>query len=585
MERQNPTMTGDAKTFDKLTTFERRQRILHFLEQRPGVRVSQMADLLGVSEGTVRNDLRALAEGRQLTRVRGGAVAQTNYATRSAGFAARARVNEGAKQLIARWTADLIQDGDAILLDASSTVYHIAHFLQDRHNLTVITNGVEVAPLLARDPSNTVILLGGVLRPDGTSVTGLLSETLLRDLHVKTAFVSCSGFSVESGLTDVDIYEAQLKSKMLACADTVVALIDASKFGKVDFTPFARTDQVAHIFTDSTLAPAWIDAMRCTHTILTICDDQKAFSLNPALDDPCQPPEPVQRYKIGFANLSDDSPFALEVRRGLERAAEQAANIDLVLADNRLSTSVALEVANHLIASNIDVAIEFQIDQQANDLIMPRFRQANIPVIAVDIPMLGATFFGADNYQAGHMAGVAAGRWIKKHWAGPCDRVVVLEEPRAGMVPAARLRGQLEGLRSIMGDIPATKVIHLDCSNRSDVAEVRIGNLLQELSGHRLVFLSINDECAIGALNAARKAGRESDIIAVGQNGSRRARSELRRPGSRLVATTAYRPETYGPQLVDLAVKILRQEPVPPAVYVEHMLLDADNVDKYYPND
>ena len=209
-------MTVEAKTFDKLTPFERRQRILHFLQQRPGLRVGQIADMLGVSEGTVRNDLRALAEGRQLTRVRGGAVPQEQYATRSPAFEARARVNEAAKRLLARWAADIIEDGDAILLDASTTVYHIAHFLQDRHNLTVITNGVEVAPLLARDPSNTVILLGGVLRPDGTSVTGLFSELMLRDLHVKTAIVSASGFTVEAGLTDVDFHEAQLKSKMLA---------------------------------------------------------------------------------------------------------------------------------------------------------------------------------------------------------------------------------------------------------------------------------------------------------------------------------------------------------------------------------
>jgi ribose transport system substrate-binding protein len=580
-------MTVEAKTFDKLTAFERRQRILHYLRQRPGLRVGQIAEMLGVSVGTVRNDLRALAEGGQLTRVRGGAVAQGSYATRSPAFEARARVNEAAKRLLARWAADMVEDGDAILLDASSTVYHIAHFLQDRHNLTVITNGVEVAPLLARDPSNTVILLGGVLRPDGTSVTGLLSEMVLRDLHVKTAFVSSSGFSVDGGLTDEDLYEAQLKSKMVARAASVVALIDSSKFGKVDFAPFARTNQLARIFTDSSIDPIWVDRLRNTNTILTVCDDRKALSLNPSpvVESPPEGTYLPRHYKIGFANLSDESPFALEVRRGLEQAAASIPNLDLVLADNQLSTAAALEVADSLLAAKVDLVIEFQIDQQANDVLMPRFRNAEVPVIAVDIPMLGATFFGGDNYQAGYMAGLALGNWIKSYWQGQVDFVIMLEEPRAGSVPAARIRGQLEGTRSVVGDIPLAKIVHLDCSNRSDVAEVRVGKLLQELQGTRLVFLSINDDCAVGALTAARKADRERQMVIAGQGGSRRVRAELRRPGSRLIGVTAFRPETYGPQLLALATKILSHEPVPPAVYVDHVLLDPSNVDAYYPND
>ena len=127
--------------------------------------------------------------------------------------------------------------------------------------------------------------------------------------------------------------------------------------------------------------------------------------------------------------------------------------------------------------------------------------------------------------------------------------------------------------------------MHLDCSNRSDVAEVRVGKLLQELQATRLVFLSINDDCAIGALAAARKVDREKQMVVAGQGATRRLRAELRRPGSHLIGATAFRPEDYGPQLLDLATKILTNEPVPPAVYVEHVFLDPGNVNDYYPDD
>ncbi|HZY40594.1 MAG TPA: DeoR/GlpR family DNA-binding transcription regulator, partial [Anaerolineae bacterium] len=254
-----------------MTTFERRRRLLEVMQKKPGIRVPEVARLLGVSEGTVRNDLRALAGTKQLTRVRGGAVVGGVPRGESPAFASRARTMADAKQRMARWAADLVEDGDSILFDASTTVYYLTHFLQDHRNLTVITNGVEIARNLAQNPSNRVILLGGMLRADGASVTGPISERVLEDLHIKTAFLSATGIALDSGLYEVDLNEAQLKRKMIAAAGSVVALIDSSKFGKVDLTPFAQLDQISHIYTDEALSPEWIEQLRQTAVPFTIC--------------------------------------------------------------------------------------------------------------------------------------------------------------------------------------------------------------------------------------------------------------------------------------------------------------------------
>ncbi len=253
------------------TIFERRQRLISALNENPGIRVPELAEHLDVSEGTIRNDLRALAELGQLTRVRGGGVPNNSQQGRSPAFEARVMANQVNKQCIARLAASLVEDGDSILLDASSTVYHLATFLQERRSLTVITNGLEAGRVLAKNPTNTVILLGGVLRTDGTSITGPLGEMLLRDLHVKSAFVSCSGFTTEIGLTEVDIHEAQLKRKMIANANRVIALIDSSKFGRVDLSPFARIHQVACILTDCDLSSDWIEKLRHVGIEYTLC--------------------------------------------------------------------------------------------------------------------------------------------------------------------------------------------------------------------------------------------------------------------------------------------------------------------------
>ena len=560
-----------------MTTFERRQRILALLREQSNVSVTELAQLLSVSEGTIRNDLTALDEAQQLMRVRGGAVLRGNHSTQVSVLTARARVNATAKQRLARWAADMVEDGDSILLDASTTVFHMASFLQDRRNLTIVTNGIEVARVLAANPANTTILIGGILRADGASVTGHLGEKILKDLHIKTAFVSCSGFSVEVGLTELDLQEAQLKSHMIRSANRVVALIDSSKFGQASLAPFATVEQIAHILTDSQVDPEEIERLRQTNTTLTICGETTASSFTPLYTE-------RTHYKIGFANLSEEIPFAVDVRRGLERAAKEAGNIDLIVADNQLNGEVALRIAEHLLGKGVDLVIEYQIDEKVGNLIMNKFQQAGIPVIAVDIPMVGASFFGADNYQAGHTAGIALGNWINKHWQGSTDHLIILEEPRAGALPAARIQGQMDGLQHVIGEISPAKITYLDSGNTSELSEIQMAKAFKKYADiHKIAVISFNDDAAIGALAAARKAGRESDVVIVGQGADRIMRPEIRRPNSQIIGSTAFMPEKYGEKLIDLALKIVQGKPVPPAVYTDHTFINAKNIDIFYP--
>jgi len=242
------------------------------MQQDPTLRVPELAGALGVSQGTVRNDLNALAEDRQIVRVHGGGVVlSANGMPRNAGFALRSQANAAAKQLIGTRAAELVQDGDALLLDASSTVYHLAHYLRDRRGLRVVTNGIEVARLMAQNPTNTVNLVGGIVRAGIESVIGPWSERFIQDVRIKTAFVSCSGFTPEGGMTEVDVYEAQFRVKAIEGAGHVVALIDSSKFGKLDLTPSVRNDQISLLLTDAGLAADWSRRLDQAGIRYTIC--------------------------------------------------------------------------------------------------------------------------------------------------------------------------------------------------------------------------------------------------------------------------------------------------------------------------
>ncbi len=258
-----------------MTTYERRQSLIELLRRHPGLRVPEIASSLDVSEGTVRNDLNALeAEGR-LSRFHGGAVLTEQKNLSNTSFAERHRVRSVEKEAIARVAAGLVTDGDSILLDASSTSYYLALALETRQRLRVVTNGLDIARLMAKNSSNTVILIGGILNPDGSSVTGLFSEQAMRELHVQKAFVSSSGFSVERGLTEVHLEEAQLKRKAIESAQTVIALIDSSKLGLEDLTPVLRPDQISCMYTDNGITPEWKKSIEAVGIALVICGDVK----------------------------------------------------------------------------------------------------------------------------------------------------------------------------------------------------------------------------------------------------------------------------------------------------------------------
>ena len=254
-----------------LNTHERRQSLLTLLRNQPGLRVPEVASILEVSDGTVRNDFNALENEGVITRVHGGAILREQSWLHSFSFNTRYQEHAAEKMVIARQAAELVEEGDSILLDSSSTAYYFAQSIQERKRLRVITNGLDIARLLAKNPSNTVILIGGILNQDGSSVTGLFSEKIIHELYIQKAFVSSSGFSLTRGLTEVYIEEAQLKRKAIESSQEVIALIDSSKIGKEDLTPFARIDQLSRVFTDAGISADWAQQIEKAGIALTIC--------------------------------------------------------------------------------------------------------------------------------------------------------------------------------------------------------------------------------------------------------------------------------------------------------------------------
>lgn len=186
-------------------------------------------------------------------------------------------------------------------------------------------------------------------------------------------------------------------------------------------------------------------------------------------------------------------------------------------------------------------------------------------------------------FTAENMAGQAHGKWIKQHWDHQVDYVIVLEEQRAGSLPAARIQWQISGLEESNGRIPSDALICVDSGNAAQTTYAHVSPVLATLPAHsRIAFICFNDDAVIDALQAVREHKLPNTVI-VGQGADRQIRAEIRDPHSPVIGSTAFFPEQYGERLIELALKILNGLPVPPAVYMKHHFIDASNIDDFYP--
>ena len=291
------------------------------------------------------------------------------------------------------------------------------------------------------------------------------------------------------------------------------------------------------------------------------------------------------RLRIGYASQSDLLPFTGIVTDSLLSAASEA-NIDLVMLNNQISPRVALENAKRLIAEKVDLVISSQIYASVSTQIGAMFQDAAIPFIAVDIPHPGCFYFGADNYKAGRIAGRHLARWALRNWDGAAEQVIYLGVDAAGPFLNSRLTGISDGLNECMPESRKTPVCHYDTKGgQFDTTLDIVRKHLRRRKTKRTLVGAVNDSTALGALQAFREMGLEEESAIVGQDAGIEARQELRQPSTRLIGSVAYFPETYGAQLIKLALDIMEKKHVPPAVFTQHQLVTSVNVDKVYPND
>jgi DeoR/GlpR family transcriptional regulator of sugar metabolism len=233
---------------------QRQDRILAEVRRHGGVRVSDLVDLLGVSDMTVRRDLDVLARKGLLDKVHGGASAPGARAAEEPGFQAKSLRELAEKEAIAARAAELVRPGTAVGLSAGTTTWVLARRLCDIAHLTVVTNSIKVAEVLhqAGRPDQSVVLTGGIRTPSDALV-GPLAVSALRTLHLDLVCMGAHGMDESSGFTTPNLMEAETNRALVRAARRLVVVADHTKWGVVGLSSFAAPEEADVLITDSRL--------------------------------------------------------------------------------------------------------------------------------------------------------------------------------------------------------------------------------------------------------------------------------------------------------------------------------------------
>ena len=228
---------------------ERRKQMLDLIAQEGGISVSQISKRINVSAVTVRNDLETLAGEGLIVRTHGGAVPAFHPH-----ILERQKANVDSKEEIARRAAEMIEDGEHIIIVAGTTTSLIGKYLLGKRDVHVVTNSTLLLPFARVNPSLQVTLVGGEFKAASEAMVGPIALRELSQVHVSKAFIGTDGFTLEKGITANQIDVAEVVRKAITQSSEVVLTADSSKFGKTGFAYMGDIRCVDILVTDKGLA-------------------------------------------------------------------------------------------------------------------------------------------------------------------------------------------------------------------------------------------------------------------------------------------------------------------------------------------
>ena len=288
---------------------------------------------------------------------------------------------------------------------------------------------------------------------------------------------------------------------------------------------------------------------------------------------------------VGLGNINEKGIFGKLVKYGFEQACAER-GYELVYFDNNADGQTAVSNAELMVMKNPDFVVEMVVDASVGQTVMDIFNSANIPVLAVDIALPGAPFFGVDSHLTGYYNGEVAAEYINKEFAGEVDYVVLMTQIASGEEVQKRVRSSVQALDDL--GIKYKEVVELEGQNDASICQQKFTDFMTaHPDTHSVIVFTINENAAQGVYAAACTINREWDIriFSCGVSAAVTEPMYASQGNQSWVSAVAVAPELYGTQCLDIMENFFETGEIPASTPCEFTAVNWGNIHELYPED
>lgn len=562
------TNNNDTRTafihYGLLTQEERLQSILDLIRKKKTMRVTSLAQIFHVTHATMRADLKKLDQIGQIKLYHGYVALCTNENELQDNLGSSLN---NSVDVVSMRAANHIESGDIIFLDNSLFSLAIVKHLTHQRNITVITFSLRVAIALSKlEYPCEIILLSSSLEPS-THIHYLISDD---DFFEKTkitkaffglgTFLKRKYFSLESPLP----YHIFLK--LCDTSKEIYFCISSRNIGRnIETHDAILLNTVAkhliEIIVDDEVSPVITQTMLPKGQFVVYCGTDYIYHLNKTMGK-----------RIGLSLYPGHFDFRQEVAESIEQACKQYSEIRLSIRQNDGTYETIIDNINQFINDEIDILIEYSSNYDVGELIIQKFNNQGIgiPTIMIDLPVQNTYYFGANNVEAGQIAGIEASRYIINQWNGQIDSIILLGKDISGSVCQKRLLGSIDSLREQV-KFNARIIKTINCSQGFAYYNDRLKRHLDRISENdTCLVISFGEDTTVDSHNLICEYAKTKNIIMVAQNFSKHVKHLMSNPYSPIIGCVSYEQENYGTRIIEIVTKILNGEKVDLVNYTHH---------------
>lgn len=543
-----------------LSTEQRRAEMLHFLKEQKRSRITELAKIFHVTPATIRNDLAFLEEQGNLKKEHGA----VTYLARSGGNGSSLASRAISQPYInmAERALSHIDPGDTIFLDNCLFCQYMAQNIPSHSNVFIITNSLEILHILAeRDFPLEVFMLPGVLVNHNRTLRVSFGESVFHHIHIKRAFFCFSSYFAGDFFTDSQASFATL-SQIIQHTDRLYGFLPSesiNKKGTIKFPMEGLTEKISEIMIDDGIEREQARTIFPRNLPVVICGENYAvqnFS--------------NKQHTIGLLACVTRNYFIQSVKNSIEDAVKDLPNVSLFIREVTQEYTQVVQNIELLIQEKPDLIIDFSLNFETSVYMAERSAASGIPLISIDNPSFGSVYFGANNQEAGEIAGNMAVEKILERWRGTLDKIIILERKNASPIVKSRIGSTIETIKKRL-QIEQIDTVFLSWAAGDPDQERELLDLLASLQNNeKCLFIFFHLQLILDLLPAICARRDEKYTIAVGQNYTHRVEEFMKQEHSPLIGCVDYAPHQYGKKVMTLAMDMLNGKTPPPMNYTEH---------------